>query len=78
METSAIGIHARSAIISVIINSNGCISPIWRLPIRRIKTISVIIIISVLKKVTAILLIIVKTVVFMYKLLTKKVGFVIM
>ena len=36
MELSAIGIQARSAIIKVITNSYGCISPICRLPIKRI------------------------------------------
>ena len=37
-ESSAIGMHAKSAIIKVATNSKGCISPIWRLPIKRKKT----------------------------------------
>ena len=41
METSAIGTQARSAMISVMTNSKGCISPIWRFPIKRMTTISV-------------------------------------
>ena len=54
METSASGKQARSAIIRVTINSNGCSSPICRLPISRISTIKVVKTISVLIKVTAI------------------------
>ena len=60
IETSVMGMHARSAIISVTINSNGCISPIWRFPIKRISTIRVIMIIIVLIKVTNILLVCIK------------------
>ena len=32
---SFIGMHATSAIINVITNSKGCISPIWRFPMSR-------------------------------------------
>ena len=54
MEESAIGMQASSAISRVITNSNGCISPIWLLPISRIIISRVIKIIAVLTKIRAI------------------------
>ena len=51
---SFIGMHATSAIINVITNSKGCISPIWLLPISLMVISNVIKITAVLIKISAI------------------------
>ena len=54
IELSAMGMQASSAISIVITNSNGCISPIWLLPISRMHISSVINIIAVLMNISVI------------------------